>query len=98
MAAEEKIKETLFKYFSPNEYEVFLFGSRAMGNNRKWSDYDIGILGKSKIPTQILTKVEGELEDSDIPYKVGIVDFTQVSDKFKRVALKNRKLWNQNKK
>lgn len=98
MIAEKKIKETIFKHFSPAEYEVFLFGSRAKGNNRKWSDYDIGILGKTKtkIPYGILTKVESELEESDIPYKVDIVDFTQISDRFKSVALKNKKIWTNN--
>ncbi len=96
MQAEEKIKETIFKYFPPEEYEVFLFGSRAAGNNRKWSDYDIGILGKGKIPYQILTKAENELEDSDIPYRVDIIDFTQVSDKFKSIALTSKKPWTKN--
>ena len=96
MTAEEKIKETVFKHISPEENKVFLFGSRATGTNRKWSDYDIGVIGKEKLPYSKFNELKNELEESNIPYKIDIIDFAQVSDKFRNVALKNTKVWTRN--
>jgi len=91
--AETKIKEILFNNLPTEGYRVFMFGSRAEGKNRRWSDFDIGILGEQEIKVQILHKIESEFEESDIPYKVDVVDFSKVSDNFKKVALTNIKEW-----
>ena len=37
-------------------------------------------------------KLESELEESDLPYRVDVVDFTIVDDQFKQHALKEVKL------
>lgn len=96
MEVEETIKSTIYKYISPDEYKVFLFGSRAVGNNSKWSDFDIGIIGKEVLPYSKLEMIESELEDSNIPYRVEIVDFARVSDKFKKIALGKVIQWTRN--
>lgn len=93
MVVEDKIKETVFGYLPPNEYQVFLFGSRAKGTNRKWSDYDVGVLGKEKIPYRIIARIENDLAESDIPFRVDVVDFNRVSDKFRNIALRNIEIW-----
>jgi len=85
--AEKVIKEIIFKYLNPKEYRVFIFGSRATGKARKYSDYDIGILGKRPVPSVTKVLIEEALEESDLPFKVDIVDFTEVSERFKKVAL-----------
>ncbi len=79
----QHIKDIIFKYLPADKYNVFLFGSRASESHRKWSDFDIGVKGDSKIPQITLSKIEGELEESDIPYKVDVVDFSRVSGKFR---------------
>lgn len=91
--AKEEIKKIIFKYLSPSDYQVFIFGSRAVGSNAKWSDYDIGVLGKEKVPLSILAKIDDDLEESNIPYLVDVVDFNNVSDKFKEVASGKIILW-----
>ena len=85
--AEEEIKRIVFRFLSPSEYKVFIFGSRIVGKAKKYSDYDIGIIGKKAVPWKILTLIEEDLEESDLPYKVDIVDFSLVSSNFKKVAL-----------
>ena len=85
--AEKEIKEIIFHFLDPKKYQVFIFGSRAAGKAKKYSDYDIGILGKEPVPWNMLAKIEEALEDSDLPYKVDIVDFALVSSGFKKVAL-----------
>lgn len=93
---ELQIQKIIFKYLPSKDYRVFVFGSRATGRAKKWSDYDIGVEGKKPIPQQIIAKINEDLEESDIPYLVDVVDFLQVRDKFKKFALKDIKLWKTN--
>ncbi len=87
MKAEEKIKEIIFRFLDPKQYQVFIFGSRANGKAEKFSDYDIGILGRKPVPGNIMIEIEEILEESDLPYRVDLVDFSLVSDNFKKIAL-----------
>lgn len=75
------------KHIDPGQYQVFLFGSRATGQAARWSDYDIGILGKNPLPATVKTIIEEELEESDIPHIVEVVDFFQLPQRFRQVAL-----------
>lgn len=84
---ENQIKLIIFKYISPKDYRVFIYGSRATGRGHKWSDYDIGIIGNEAIPDSALARLSEELENSDIPVNVDVVDFHYVSDRFKKLAL-----------
>jgi len=83
----EKIKKIIFQFLNPKEYQVFIFGSRVIGKAKKYSDYDIGIFGKKPVPWHILSAIEEALEESDLPYKIDVVDFHSVASNFKKVAL-----------
>lgn len=85
--AEKEIKEIIFKFLDPLEYKVFIFGSRVNGKAKKFSDYDIGIIGKKSVPSATKILIEERLEESNLPYKIDIVDFSLVSSNFKKVAL-----------
>ena len=87
---EHKIKDVLEKFLDPKDYEFFVFGSRAEGRANSFSDYDIGISGKRSIPLKTLSLVREAFEESDLPFKVDIVDFSQVSKKFRDQALKEK--------
>lgn len=85
---EREIKRILFKHLSPKEYKIFVYGSRATGRARQWSDWDIGIMSGHPVDSIALMNAEEELEESlDIPYNIKLVDFANVSPKFKEVAL-----------
>ena len=88
---ELEIKKIIFQFLDPKKYKVFIFGSRVKGKARKYSDYDIGILGKRPLPSYLKVLIEEALEESDLPFKVDIVDFSKVSEDFRKVALKNIK-------
>lgn len=75
------------KYLTPGVYDVFLFGSRGTGTATRFSDYDIGIRGKSPLPPLVKAQIEEALEESDIPYSVELVDFFFLPERFKHVAL-----------
>ena len=80
------IKAILFRYLDPREDKVFIFGSWAMGDARKWSDIDIGIESKRKIAGITILNIEEAFEESDMPYVVEVVNFVHVSEKFRLVA------------
>ncbi len=84
----DEFKKTVFKYIDPKSSKVFIFGSRATGTNRKFSDIDLGIEPKSELPIMTKIDLEDEFDQSDLPYRVDIVDFNNVSENFKKVAMK----------
>lgn len=84
---EDNIKKIIFRHLSPKKYKIFVYGSRATGKARKWSDYDIGVMGKEEAPQAVLASASEELENSNIPVNVDVVDFHHVSDRFKNLAL-----------
>ena len=89
---EEKIKEILFKNLDKKIFEIFLFWSRATWNFRKNSDYDIWILWKYHLSHSKYLNLKIELDE--LPYLIDLVDFNQVDNDFKKIALKNIIKWN----
>lgn len=89
---EEKLKkeilEIIKKYLDLKDYKVFLFGSRVRGDSFPRSDIDIGILGKKPVPPQIMFKIKEEIEELPTLYKFDLIDFFDVSEDFKKEALK----------
>ena len=68
-------------YFSQiaNLEKVILYGSRAKGNYKKFSDVDITLLGK-EIGVSDLFKLQDLLYESDLPYMYDVSLF-QIADK-----------------
>ena len=85
---QKEIKNIVFRYLDSKKDKVFIFGSRAIGDNRKFSDVDLGIESKRKIPSNLVADLKEALEESDIPYTVDIVDFSSVTKRFKNLALR----------
>lgn len=68
-SAIEAIQKVFSKY--PEIEKVILYGSRAMGNYRVGSDIDLTLCGKS-LNLTLLHKVENEIDDLMLPYKIDI--------------------------
>ncbi len=64
-------------------YEFFVFGSRAKGDNKKFSDLDLAY--KAEIPKAELSLIREEFEQSNLPYKVDLVDLKSCSEEFKQL-------------
>lgn len=86
----QKAKTIVCSYLPKGNYQVFLFGSRATDRHHRYSDIDIGIEGKDSVPQSVMAQITGELEESDLPVQVDVVDFSRVSSEFKNVANKTR--------
>lgn len=82
----KEVKKIIFRFLDPKKYKVFIFGSRALDDNLKFSDIDIGVISKRKIDSTLLGNINEAFEESDIVYKIEVVDFSTVSDQFRKVA------------
>ena len=76
------IKETLKKYVPSPDAKFYIFGSRARGKYREYSDVDIAI-DSSDLTSEIKSKLEFEFENSTFPYEVDIVDLNTIKENFK---------------
>ena len=83
-----EIKKIIFKYVDGQKDKVFIFWSRATGDGRKFSDVDIGIKSTRELKGEILINIKDACEESNIPYNIDIVDFSNVSKEFSNLALK----------
>lgn len=91
-----KARDIILHHIDREDVSVFLFGSRTKFH-RISSDLDIGFLGSTPVARKILTRIRFDLEESDIPYHVDLIDFSTVSENFKKTALEDIKVWNQGK-
>lgn len=63
----------------PSIEELVIFGSRAKGNYQRGSDIDLTIIG-SNIGYSERLKIENELDDLLLPYKIDLSVFNELID------------------
>jgi predicted nucleotidyltransferase len=71
------VKDILSKY----SYTFYAFGSRVHGNPKPLSDLDICFF--ENIPWNIRSHIDEDFEESDLPYKIDVVDWNTCSDEFR---------------
>lgn len=82
----EEVKKIIRKYLDES-YQILLFGSFARKDYLDTSDIDIGILGKKKIPWEIMVKILEEVENIPTLRKIDIVDLKSKSENFQANVL-----------
>ena len=95
---ERLIKGAIARHLDMAKTLVFVFGSRANGHVKPSSDFDVGLYAEAPIDWLTLGEIKEELGESDLPVTVDLVDFSDITEDFKRVALKRIIVWNQPKK
>ncbi len=82
-SSELKFIEDVFLKNLPGA-EVFIFGSRATGENlKKTSDLDLVIKSSSKITFNQMFLLREALQESNLPYRVDLLDWDNLSEEFK---------------
>ena len=89
-----EVRNLVFGLIRPDQADVFLFGSWARGSVRKHSDIDLGILPKTQLPADLLSKLREALEESHVPYRVEIMDLSRTDVRFRKLVIKHGILWN----
>lgn len=88
-----KLKKVVIDFFKYDRVKIILFGSRARGDNCISSDVDIGIIPYGKFEGEKITLLREKIENLNIPYKVELVKFTEVSEDFEKEALRKAVIW-----
>lgn len=65
--------------------EIWVFGSRARGGAKEFSDLDLAIVGDARLSLARLAALQGEFEESALRFKVDLVDWGAVSDSFREL-------------
>lgn len=90
---EDRIIKIIREIIPDPQLKIILYGSRARGDARATSDYDIAIDLSEKIPDRFISRIKEKLENSDIPYKVDIVDLNGIAEELKQRIIREGKLW-----
>ena len=88
----EDVEKAIKELFKGKKVKVYIFGSRARGDNTPRSDLDIGFLSDKDISYE-LSLLRELLEESNLTFPVDIVDLSRVGKDFRDVVLKEGKLW-----
>lgn len=89
----DQIRQMVVDHLKAENVKIILFGSRARKDHSATSDIDIGIIPLGEYNNDVLTLLKEKIENLNIPYKVEIVDFSYVSDTFRKNALKGAIIW-----
>lgn len=73
----QSIQDVFKKY--PEVEKAILYGSRAKGNYKPGSDIDLTLIG-DKLNLTILQKIENELDDLLLPYKIDLSIHKQIKN------------------
>ncbi len=80
----DRVKRVIETFDPQRSNRYFLFGSSVRKEN--FNDIDLGVLGNKSSQKQ-LSKLRDSFYDSNIPYKVDVVDFDGADNDFKKYVL-----------
>ncbi|MDO8526432.1 MAG: nucleotidyltransferase domain-containing protein [Deltaproteobacteria bacterium] len=91
---QKAILDAVLNKIDPASCIVFLYGSYATGEDVESSDIDVGLLCADEIPAKDFLAIQEEIQNNAPTLrKIDLVDFHQVSEKIKKEALKEIKIW-----
>lgn len=74
------------------QFDVWVFGSRAKRTAKKYSDLDLAILSKQPLSLSISAALADDFSESNLPWKVDLVDWATLSDSFRKVIERDKVL------
>jgi type I restriction enzyme S subunit len=70
--------------------EVWAFGSRAKGKAKEFSDLDLAIIHDKPMSLDVSASLSDDFSESDLPWKVDIVDWANLSDAFRKIIAQDK--------
>ena len=65
--------------------EIWAFGSRVKGKAKTYSDLDLVVVGHTKTPLKIMFQLKDEFAESELPFRVDLIDWNVISEDFRGV-------------
>lgn len=69
----------------PAGTHAWVFGSGATATARRYSDLDLALDGDAPLDPVVLSNVAEAMSESDLPYKVDVIDLCSVDPAFRAV-------------
>lgn len=67
---------------------VWVFGSRITGKAKRFSDLDLALISDKPIASETIWDLRESFSDSDLPFRVDVIDLASVSADFKLIVEK----------
>jgi len=83
----EIIMNIIKKY--AGDCEVLIFGSKLKGTRKKFADLDLAFKCEGGLGLKKSGILEDEFDESDLPYRVDIVDYNKTSKEFQKIIDRN---------
>ena len=74
----------------PQTTKVWVFGSRATGRARRYSDLDLAIDAGRPLTLDEIAGLTEAFSDSDLPYKVDLVDWHNIDGRWRQTIMAER--------
>jgi type I restriction enzyme S subunit len=74
----------------PAGAQAWVFGSRATGRARPYSDLDLAIDAGRPLTLDEWARLAGAFRDCDLPYRVDLVDWQSIDDHFRTMIAADR--------
>jgi len=74
----------------PGSAQAWVFGSRATGRGRRYSDLDLAIDAGRRLTLDETARLSEAFSDSDLPYKVDLVDWHDINDHWRQTIVAER--------
>ncbi|GAO35004.1 hypothetical protein SCT_0384 [Sulfuricella sp. T08] len=72
------------------QYEVWAFGSRAKWTAKEYSDLDLCVVSDKPLSFSVLGAIGDDFSNSDLPWKVDIVDWATTSASFRKIIERDK--------
>lgn len=72
------------------QHEVWAFGSRAKGRAKPYSDLDLAVITDQPLPLDLSARLREAFSESDLPWRVDVVDWAATSASFRAVIERER--------
>ena len=84
-----KIVEEILEKHLPDR-EVWAFGSRVNGTAKETSDLDLVVIAETPLDFQRLGSLRDDFSESNLPYKVDVVDWAKIGETFREIIRKEK--------
>jgi hypothetical protein len=74
----------------PQSTKAWVFGSRADGRARRYSDLDLAIYAGRRLTLDEVARLTEAFSDSDLPYRVDVVDWHDIDDRWRQIIVAER--------
>ena len=64
---------------------VKAFGSRVSGHAKPYSDLDLAICGSAVLSLAVMSRLQEDFQESDLPFRVDLVDWHQITPEFRAI-------------